>query len=393
MIMPENEKATARNKASENGSTLPNGLLANGHRDLMPQDYSISLDRYHRGGTDRFLLNPPTERTQSLKGFEEDYIDIIDYIVRITTRIWEEGGIGRIYDYYRYNSRVHNDTGWRYGNDIIVADTVGTINAFPNFRGYAEEIIWAGNDEVGFYTSHRALMVAHNTGYSQYGPPTGKKVAVWCIANCVSLENEIYEEYVLYNTSAILKQLGYNLFEKARELAPYTDLSGLKDPSFGEPDRLPGHGKPPIIPAKTSSEFDVDDFLRRAYHEIWNWRLLNKLYSYYATNAKVHGPTDREYYGLGAFKSFILSMLAMFPDLALHIDEIYWMGNEQEGFRSNARWSMVGTHRGPGIYGEPTGKQVVIWGISQHVIKNGKIQEEWMLFNEFAVLQQLVAEA
>ena len=30
-----------------------------------------------------------------------------------------------------------------------------------------------------------------------------------------------------------------------------------------------------------------------------------------------------------------------------------------------------------------------MWGITQHHIKNGKIIEEWMLFNEFAVMQQI----
>lgn len=365
-------------------------LLGSNRADLMPKDYSISLERYIRGGADRLLLNPPTERTQSMKGFEDDYVDIIDYIVRITHRIWEEGGVGRIYDYYRHDSHVHDDRGWRHGADIIVADTVSTINAFPDFRGYAEDIIWAGNDEVGFYTSHRAMLSGHNTGFSRFGPPTGRKVTYWCIANCVSLDNQIFEEWVLYNNGAMLRQLGFDIFEKAREFATKADGSGQIDPTFGEPERLPGLGKPPLMPAKSTDGFDVEDFMRRAYHEIWNWRLLNKLQTYYAPNVRVHSTTDREFYGIGAYKSFILSMLAMFPDAAVYIDDIYWMGNDLEGYRVSVRWSLVGSHRGHGIYGSPTGKQIYMWGLSQHTIKNSKIQEEWMLFNEFDVLQQLV---
>jgi predicted ester cyclase len=386
--------ATNKTPAADNGLSIdpvvPSSLLALNRADLMPKDYSISLDRYYRGGTDRFLLTPPTGRTQSMNGFEEEYVDIIDWIFRITHRIWEEGSVGRIYDYYRHNSRVHHDSGVRIGREIVVADTIATMNAFPDFRGYAEDIVWAGNDEVGFHTSHRATIIGHNTGYSQFGPPTGKKVVYWVIANCVSIENEIYEEWVLYNSSALVRQLGFDLFNKARELAPHTDLSGLQTPRFGEPDRLPGLGKPPVIPPKASPGFDLEDFIRRAYHEIWNWRLLNQLYTYYAPNVRVHGPTDREYYGVGAFKSFVLSLITMFPDMAIFIDDLYWMGNEREGYHTSVRWSIVGTHRGPGVYGEPTGKQISMWGISQQVIKHGKIQEEWMLFNEFAVIQQIV---
>ena len=82
-------------------------------------------------------------------------------------------------------------------------------------------------------------------------------------------------------------------------------------------------------------------------------------------------------------------MLAMFPDLILQIDDIYWMGNDADGYLVSVRWSLVGTHRGMGIYGAPTGRRVNMWGITQHEIKDGVIRKEWMLFNEFAVMQQI----
>ena len=79
----------------------------------------------------------------------------------------------------------------------------------------------------------------------------------------------------------------------------------------------------------------------------------------------------------------------MFPDLALQIDDLYWMGNDQDGYLAAVRWSILGTHRGNSIYGHPTGRAVKIWGISQHQIVAGKITAEWMLFNEFALMQQI----
>ena len=82
-------------------------------------------------------------------------------------------------------------------------------------------------------------------------------------------------------------------------------------------------------------------------------------------------------------------MLAMFPDCALEIDDIYWMGNEREGFLTSVRWHLIGTHQGAGIYGSPTGRQIAMWGISQHRIVNSLITEEWMMFNEFEVMQQI----
>jgi predicted ester cyclase len=370
-------------------TTLTNRQLGRQH---MPKDYSISVANYYKGGTDHFLLNPKTKRTQPMRGFDEQYTDIIDYIVRITHRIWEEYNVGLIYDYYRHNSRVMDDYAIIHGRETIVENTIMTINAFPDTRGYADEIIWAGNEDVGFHTSHRAVIVGHNTGFTQYGPPTNKKVTYWVIADCLSIENEIHEEWVLYNTTSVMRQLGLDIFQQARKLQRPIDQRGMQDPRSGEPQRLPGLGKPPVLPPATDSNFDVEDFVRRAFHEIWNWRLLGKVNDYYAPNVRFHGAGDRELRGTGQLRSYFMSVLAMFPNLAHQIDHIYWMGNVQEGYRVSVRWSVDGAHRGPGLYGKPTGKPISMWGISQLEIRNGKILEEWTLFNEFAVLQQILAE-
>jgi predicted ester cyclase len=358
----------------------------------MPQDFSISLAS--KGGTDRMLMNPSTERLQHMRGFDETYVDIVDYIVRVTHRIWEEKHVGYIYDTYRHNARVTDGSGLQYGRDRLVEETIFSINAFPDIRQYADEIIWAGDDEVGFHTSHRGVLIGHNTGYSKYGPPTGRKVVVWGIANCVSKENEIFEEWVLYNTCSLLRQLGFDPRQNARDLVSQAAPDNSIDLRFGEAERLLGQGKPPHMPERQpgAGTFDVEDFLRRAYHYIWNWRLPGKVDDAYAPNMRFHGPTDREYYGRGEYKSVILSIMAMFPDLVLEIDDIYWMGNEREGFLSSVRWSVVGTHRGAGIYGPPTGRRVNMWGITQHHIKSGRIVEEWMMFNEFEVMQQIYHE-
>jgi predicted ester cyclase len=356
----------------------------------MPSDYAISLDTYTRGGTDNFLLNPPTKQSQSMQGFEDQYTDIIDYIVRITHHIWEDGNIGYIYDTYAHNSRVYDDYGLQYGRDKIVADTVHTINAFPDIRLFADDVIWAGDDQTGFHTSHRTILNGHNTGYSRYGAPTGRKMVVTCIANCVALENEIFEEWVIYNTGSMLKQLGFNLFQMAHDMVP-VDKSGLDGSRSGEPTRLPGQGKPPVYQPKTGS-FEVEDFLREMYHNVWNRRGLNHLHKCYAPNVRYHGATDREFYGVNEIKSFTLSVMATFPDLAMQIDDMYWMGNDDVGYRVAVRWSITGTHRGNGIYGLPTGRQAYMWGISQHIIKDEQIVEEWTLFNEFALMQQLLGK-
>jgi hypothetical protein len=54
-------------------------LRPKGEPRSMPKDFFISL--VAKGGTDRLLLNPASERVQRMRGFEDTYVDIIDCIV------------------------------------------------------------------------------------------------------------------------------------------------------------------------------------------------------------------------------------------------------------------------------------------------------------------------
>jgi hypothetical protein len=117
----------------------------------MPRDFSISLDALRRGGTDAFLGQPPQHaKRQALPGFEPQYVNIIDYIVRITHQSWEDKDIGYIYDTYSHDCMVWDDFGLNYGRDKVVADTVAMNNAFPDIRIVADEVIWAGTRHKAF---------------------------------------------------------------------------------------------------------------------------------------------------------------------------------------------------------------------------------------------------
>ena len=84
-------------------------------------------------------------------------------------------------------------------------------------------------------------------------------------------------------------------------------------------------------------------------------------------------------------------MLAMFPDAAHRVDDLYWMGNDRDGYTVAVRWTLDGTHRGPGPYGPPTGRRVRQWGLTHLLVRDGMIVEEWTYSNEFDVLQQIHA--
>jgi predicted ester cyclase len=354
-----------------------------------PTDFSISLQPGHTADRPRATRG---ERRQPMRGFEDTYIDIVDFVVRVTHRIWEDQDVGYIYDTYAPESRVVNDTGLEYGVERVVEGTMQAINAFPDTRHFADEVIWAGDEDIGFATSHRAINIGHHLGPWRWGPPTGRKVMVWVMANCVSRENEFFEEWVQHNLGARLQQVGIDLPWAAREHGNSLLVPPGSEHHFTEVERLVGGRKPPRYPASEREGFDVEHHVRATLHEVFNRRDLSAVDRAYAPNVRWRGPTNRSGYGRQEPRAMARNLLSTFPDLALHADEVYWMGNDEEGYRVSARWTAVGTHRGYGLYGNPSGRRVQMWGMNQFYIHQGRIIEEWMLFNEFDVLAQILRD-
>ena len=359
--------------------------LGRGH---MPTGHDISLAHYTNNRAVRIPEDFGPE--QSLSGFDPAYRNIIDYIVRITHRIWEtdKAGVEYIGACYSPDSKVFDDYGLQRGNAKIIADTHHTTGAFPDIVLDAEEVIWAGDDRVGFHTSHLTRIMGTNTGPSRYGAATGKSIDVLVIANCVALANDIFLEHVLYNTSAMLQQLGIDLWDEAERLAA--------DPPPGWPrsrevwDALRAGVRPtePLSVAEPVEGFDPDAFSRRVHDSIWNGDG-SAIDDVYATDLPFEGTTERAFSGPGAYRAYVGEIRAAFPDLSHQVDEVYWMGNDAEGYLIATRWSAEGTHSGGTLYRAPTGAECQIWGITQWRVKDGRVAQEWQLFNELDLMMQI----
>jgi predicted ester cyclase len=284
---------------------------------------------------------------------------------------------------------VHTAYGTTHGVEPMVKNTLQTQAGFTNRAALADDVIWSGNDEDGFYSSHRVTSVGLNTGYTVYGPPTWRTVARHGFAECAVRENRIYEEWLVRDEVGVLRQLGIDPKQYVVELVKRGGSDLMKLEPRSEIERLRGQLPPPIMPPKQSNGFDVEDFVRRSYHEVWNWRLLNKVEAYYTKNHLCHMTGQRELYGRAAIGYFITCMLAMFPDGAIEIDHFAALGDDKKGYRVAVRWTFQGTHEGNGVYGPPTGKRVQIMGVSHHHIKDGKFVQEWTLFDEVALMIQL----
>lgn len=362
--------------------TKPNPSPKNGSPTTTALDFRQAGDVRHVLGA--------TDRRQSLAGFDPKFTDIVDYIIRITHEIWDHKSIGKLYDYYQGNIVIHTSSGTMYGREAVIHATIQALAGFPDRRLSGDEVIWGGDEVRGFYTSHRMTHEGTNTGHTLYGAPSGRKVQYWSIADCISRSNMIFEEWIVRDETSLIHQMGFDVHQMARAFAKAETISGFMDAPVGDPERLQGQLPPAQIPP--TKTFEPENFIRRMFHNIWNWRLLDQVHTFFAPNLYAESSSGRKLHGRGDYQAYVLALLSPFPDLTLSVDNVVFIENPTGGYRVATRFTLMGTHTGVGIYGKPTGKPIRVYGMSHHLIENEQITREWTIFDEFALLKQLYAK-
>lgn len=337
----------------------------------------------------RLQRNADGDRLHSMKGFDPKFTDIVDYIIRITHEIWEEKSVGKLYEYYANTIQIHTPGGTTYGRESVIAGTLATLAAYPDRRLYGDEVIWTGDDVQGFYSSHRITHTGTNRGWSAYGAPTGKSIRYRAIADCVIRENVVVEEWLVRDELTLVHQLGLDPVPTAKRMAKQDLANGWRPPMPSDVER--GIGQLPPAPPDSANADAPETQIKNMFHEVWNWRLLDRVRHYFADTIAAESASQRKMHGHNEYQAYVLGLLAPFPDLVFTPEHVCSIGNARDGYRVATRWRIRGTHTGYGTYGPPTGRPVHIMGITHHLVKDGKIQNEWTVFDEFTLLKQIHA--
>ncbi len=101
--------------------------------------------------------------------------------------------------------------------------------------------------------------------------------------------------------------------------------------------------------------------------------------------ASIHGPLHKVHAGWEGVELFWLGYLAAIPDARLVVDHAIALEEPGRPIRTSTRWRLAGTHAGHGAFGPATGAQVLILGITQAHVWDGRIQQEWTVVDELAV--------
>ena len=332
------------------------------------------------------------KRTQPLQGFDDIYTDIVDYIVRCTHRIWDERDIGLIYSHYTHNCILYGTMGTIYTREEIVRDTIQRLVSFPERRGMATQVIWTGNDTEGFYTSHLVTGTGRHSQNGHLGPATGRQFTSRTIADCMILENRIYREWVVADATAVMQQIGVDIDGYASKVARSSFDKGLVSLDIGE-NRLMIGQYPPAVDADVSlAHTDLERHTLRWLHDVYNRKMFGTIASVYAPTVQYHGPLMVELYGVAAVIHQTLGLVGSLPDAVFVPQHICSVPCEEGGEKIAVRWIMEGHHLGYGVLahlGAPTGKRVQAMGISHFHYKNGKIVDEWRVYDEASMLVQI----
>ena len=317
-----------------------------------------------------------------MRGFDAQFEDLPDYILKITQEIWEHRGLSTLRRFYANDVVMRTPMGVIRGNEAVIDGTLATIAEFPDRQLLGEDIIWSGDDTEGFLSSHRILSVGTHTGFGLFGAPTGRRIAVRAIADCAAKDNVIYDEWLTRDSSAIALQLGLDPSAHARSLIEREGGVNTAQRPFSPDTDVRGR------------------YASRGNSNEWGQRLADILTSIMDKDLAVIGREyDRavrtEHPGLntgvghsGADASWV-RLRSSFPTAGFMVHHMIGREDARQPARAAVRWSLTGHHDGVGTYGAPTRAPVHIMGITHAEWGAWGLRREFTVFDEIAVWKQI----
>ena len=320
-----------------------------------------------------------------MKGFSNRWKDFPDYIIGITKEIWEDRGIATLHHYYSPDIVVRSPASVVIGNEKVIGATMATLAEFPDRTLLGEDVIWSGTPEEGMLSSHRLLSTATHMADGMYGKASGKKLTYRIIADCHAINDQINDEWLIRDQTAIVNQIGWDAKEFAadliaREGGPENAVRPLT-PATDQPGPYKGRGNDNEWGQKYA---DILTRIMGADMAAIPAEYDRAVQSEYpgGLTGHSHGPVDR----------FWMGLRASFPDAAFTIDHQIGRDDPLMPPRAAIRWALHGKHDGWGYFGAPTGAEVYLLGISHAEFGPWGLRREFALFDETAVWKQILLQ-
>lgn len=124
--------------------------------------------------------------------------------------------------------------------------------------------------------------------------------------------------------------------------------------------------------------------IRRFFEEVWSTGDLSRRDAFLDAGYRGHMAGGAEPIDRDGWTAWFQGFRTAFPDARFTVEDMV-----AEGDRVAARLTMRGTHLGPLNGVPPTGRAVVVSGMSLERVENGRIVEGWNENDALGLLQQL----
>lgn len=329
-----------------------------------------------------------------MRGFDDKWRDVPDYIIGITKEIWEDRKIGSLRRSYADGLIVRSPASVVVDNSNVIAATMATLAEFPDRELLGEDVIWCDDPNGGtatsdaFLSSHRLTCTATHSQPGMYGAPTGRRLTYRILADCAIRDNAVYDEWLVRDQSAIVQQMGHDNVTWTRDLIARE----------GGADKC----VQPLTPANDLA----GPYQGRGNDNEWGARFADTLTAIMAADMQVinerydracmlHYPAGQDAMGWAEADQFWMGLRAAFPDAVFSIDHVIGRKDALMPPRAAVRWSLHGKHSGWGRFGTPTGAEVYVMGISHAEFGpfgagQPTIRREFTLIDETAIWKQIL---
>lgn len=320
-----------------------------------------------------------------MKGFSDEFQSPEHYIIDITYRIWEERGLERIRDWYSDDCPVKTPMSFSVGVDPVIAGTQATLDEFPDRHLLADDVIIGDWDDEVFYSSHRVRSPAHKSGAGLFGPAPSDPVPITMltIADCICKADQIFDEYLVRDNCGVAIQLGIDPADQAKRMIE----NGNRDGAMAAEELVSRWSDEYLECGEAALAAPVLEAYQKRFGELAgqaDWQ------EHYDRALRFEGSGHHLSYGRGRMAQWDAARLQGLSDAKFTAHHLIVKQTPGKPVRVALRWSVAATHASQSMFGPGSGARVALLGASHFELRDGKILNEWCIFDELSVYAQLM---
>ena len=253
----------------------------------------------------------------------------------------------------------------------------------------------------GQYCAARGTFSGVHTGSWLGFAPSGKTLSLEFGMHWRVIDGLIAESWAIFDLPKMLLPLGVDLLTIGAPATPATPATSTSSPTAQAVLPVPAENNdcsnaytsPPggangLGASMTGDDFDCPAFVIASTDATWHprdWEATNRAVdTYFSEDWQSVRAFGLMLHGREALRSFMADWLGAFPDVFIHVADVFCLGNDDAGYKTTMPYVLTATHTGwSKAYGPPSGRKVKYHGIANCYIKREAGSGQWQYTREW----------